>query len=450
MSESYGFFNAQLVDSEPDRVYEASDFAQYYAALISTGVFANPATNLQVTPGSDLSVTLKTGRAFIKGYWYLLDEDVSIPLQAAPASGTRYDAVVIELNLASRHVVYKLITGLGTGTKPTASTLTRTANVYQICVGLIRVTSGMTSLTASNIYDTRPDSDYCGWVAGLVDQIDTTGLFAQYDAAFLEWFEGVEDIIDDVTAYNLQTQINAITAAMEDGLPNVREINNGVNLRFWVGTTVQYEALVDQGQVLNNVLYIKTDDDSASQIRTAIRELQDGKAPKNHASMYSTYGAATSSEYGHVKLVTNLTTSLSYPDGWAIRGDLAYTIGRRLTTLENATEDSGWKNATYNTSGGWSKNTQQLRYRKIGKQVFIQGRAQAASSHPTSPTVTTLPSGYRPNQVTDLGYAIQSSTTSPPKRVYIDPAGALQFNFTPFDLTSLSGEYSFNFSFFTD
>ena len=279
MSETSGFFNAQLVDETPDRVYEASDFAGYYASLIGDGVFANPSTNLQVVASATgLAVVLKSGKAFIKGYWYNLTEDTTITLDSGTAGTTRYDAVVLELNLSSRHIIFKLLKGVATGTYPSSNSfLTRNDNVYQVCLAIIAVsssgTSSFTRMYARNITDTRPDNRYCGWVTGLVQQITTTGLFSQYNDAFNDWFDSVKDILDETDVYELQTQINSIIQLLDSGITTLRELNTGAGFRIWIGTTAEYESLVQAGQVLTNVLYLKTDDTSAADIRSMLSSL---------------------------------------------------------------------------------------------------------------------------------------------------------------------------------
>lgn len=64
----------------------------------------------------------------------------------------------------------------------------------------------------------------------------------------------------------------AITQAVEDGtvsdidagfITKIKEINKGYQLRFWVGTSAEYNAIETSE---NNVLYIKTDDTSAADI----------------------------------------------------------------------------------------------------------------------------------------------------------------------------------------
>lgn len=268
-----------------------------------------------------------------------------------------------------------------------------------------------------------------------------------------------------------QEIITAIVNAVEGGTVGdidtgfvtiIKEINKNIGLRFWVGTTAEFNALTEKP---DNVLYIKTDDTSAEDINNAIAALQEtlatmeetladleteveGKAATNHASQYSTYGAATSSEYGHVKLVTNLTTSISYPDGWAIRGDVAYTIGQRLTTCDNnisslqtATADSGWKTASLN--GNWTGSAQ---YRKIGKQVFVRGSITGASS-PSGSYFFNLPSGYLPTS--DAHAIAATSTSSKFVNLTINHSGG---NVVPtIDISTLSGITTYlNFSFFTD
>ncbi len=210
MAETSGFFNAQLIDGEPDRVYEAAQFAAYYATLIGNGVFANPATNLQVVAGTNaLEVVVKPGSAFINGYWYKNDENLSLSFSPNSGGQVRWDEVVVELNLGTREISTKLIQGSLSQTRPTP-TVTRTENVYQICLAQLKIPSGSTRLSNSNIYDIRTDSTYCGIVKGIIDQINTTNLFRQYNAAFNEFMSSIENNLGESTAGKLQFQIDDI------------------------------------------------------------------------------------------------------------------------------------------------------------------------------------------------------------------------------------------------
>lgn len=71
----------------------------------------------------------------------------------------------------------------------------------------------------------------------------------------------------------------AITNAIQSGtigdidtgfITRLKEINHGERLRFWVGTSAEFNALAEQEE---NVLYIKTDDTSAQDISNALVEI---------------------------------------------------------------------------------------------------------------------------------------------------------------------------------
>lgn len=74
----------------------------------------------------------------------------------------------------------------------------------------------------------------------------------------------------------------AIVQAVESGtisdidtgfITKIKEINQGLQLRFWVGTSAEYNALVEAELTENNVLYIKTDDTSAENVSNALASL---------------------------------------------------------------------------------------------------------------------------------------------------------------------------------
>ena len=66
--EKSGFFNS----TSGDRMYDAADFAGYFAKLVSNGIFYASTDNLRVTPGGGLSVNVLAGSAWINGYAYRL------------------------------------------------------------------------------------------------------------------------------------------------------------------------------------------------------------------------------------------------------------------------------------------------------------------------------------------------------------------------------------------
>lgn len=213
MAENSGFFNASQSGGSYDREYDASDFAKLFSMFFRNGVFVDPATNLKVVAKSGMTVTLKAGKAFINGYWYELTNDKDFVIGANSASGTRTDSIRISLRLGSRDVAARYSSG--------TSTPSRTEYLYDLIVATIRVPAGTGTITDSMITDTRADEELCGYVAGAVDQIDATDLFAQYNSAFNEWFDGVKNQLDDDVATSLSAAVAQLQSTVND-MPTIR------------------------------------------------------------------------------------------------------------------------------------------------------------------------------------------------------------------------------------
>jgi len=200
-----GFFNSV----NGDRKYDAARFAEYFASFISNGVFPNPSTNLQVVAQTipDMTVIVRPGKAWINGYILINDGDYVLQLDPADGVLNRIDRVVARYDVKDREIRLEVKKGTF-ASSPVAPTLQRDADAYELGIADIYVAAGAVSISQANITDLRMNSNYCGIVAGTVDQIDTTGLFAQYQAAFEDWFQELEDVLDDNAAANLLNIIN--------------------------------------------------------------------------------------------------------------------------------------------------------------------------------------------------------------------------------------------------
>ena len=73
----------------------------------------------------------------------------------------------------------------------------------------IYVAAGATTITAANITDRRMNQNVCGYVTGLVDQIDTAGMWDRMESEFSEWFDEMKGQLSEDAAGNLQNQISA-------------------------------------------------------------------------------------------------------------------------------------------------------------------------------------------------------------------------------------------------
>ena len=182
--ESSGFFDATLVDETYDRVYAAAQFAGYFACFVGNGVFLGQSQELQVMAAnpSAMSVNIMPGRAWINGYWYSNDDNLPLSLELSDAVNPRIDSVILRHDISARTITALIITGTASA-QPTAPEVVRNADFYDLKLADIYISAGSIVVNPVAITDTRPNSEVCGWVSGLVDQVDTTSLFVQFQTA---------------------------------------------------------------------------------------------------------------------------------------------------------------------------------------------------------------------------------------------------------------------------
>lgn len=185
--ETYGFFNAEeQADGTYDREYFAQEFAYYFALFVGNGVFFPSSGKLQVSQNSaqNMSIDITSGDAFINGYWYNNNTTLTIPVENASPTLNRIDSVVIEWNLTTRDIKAKIVKGKEAA-EAKIPDLQRDDSVFQLRLAHISVTQGLTGITNAQITDDRLDKSVCGIVAGLIEQVDTTTLYQQFES----WYE---------------------------------------------------------------------------------------------------------------------------------------------------------------------------------------------------------------------------------------------------------------------
>lgn len=209
--ETSGFFNSELVNGVEDRAYIPEQFSEYFANFVSNGYFANPTDALQVVNPTGLGMTLqiKAGTAFINGFWYKNSTTLPKTLEAADGLLPRIDAIVVRKTVSTRET--KVFIKKGTpASSPVAPTVTRDGNVYELMLATVYIAPGTLNITNANITDTRMNESVCGVVKGLIEEIQTNDLFAQFTDAFNIWFNAIKDQLTTDAAASLQLQINNI------------------------------------------------------------------------------------------------------------------------------------------------------------------------------------------------------------------------------------------------
>ena len=166
MAELSGFFNS----SNGDRLYDSADFARYFGQLVTNGIFYYIPTNLQVTPGGGMAISVAPGSAWINGYEYTNTEPVNFTLATASGVNPRIDRIVIRWSLPLRSINLEVLQGAG-AVNPSPVALTRTADVYELGIADILIPAGVASVTSQNITDTRLNQSLCGLISSLVSSV---------------------------------------------------------------------------------------------------------------------------------------------------------------------------------------------------------------------------------------------------------------------------------------
>ena len=191
--EKSSFFNSV----SGDRKYKAEDWASYFGSFIGNGVFPVPSTGLQVVVGSGMQVTVKAGKAWINGYFYNNTSDLSLTLATADGVLNRIDRIVVQWDLTNRIISVKAKSS-SYSASPTAPAVERDADIYELAIADVYVSAGATTITQSNITDRRYNTELCGIVVGVVEQIDPSAITAQFDK-FFELYRAL--ITDEYNAY---------------------------------------------------------------------------------------------------------------------------------------------------------------------------------------------------------------------------------------------------------
>lgn len=183
MAVTSGFFNSV----SGDRKYNAEQINEFFGGLISSGVLPNPSTNLQVVAKSGMTVQVKAGKGYIDSHWVKNDNALDLTIDTADSILNRIDAIVMKLdeNTSARTITIEVKKGTA-ASSPTAPTMERTTSIKEYCLATVYVGKAVTSISQSNITDTRANTDVCGWVTGLITQVDTSTLFIQWQTAYEE------------------------------------------------------------------------------------------------------------------------------------------------------------------------------------------------------------------------------------------------------------------------
>lgn len=191
MAITSGFFNSV----NGDRRYNAEQINDYLTGLVSGGVYESVGGGLQVKSNAGMKVQVLSGKlSDSNGRWLQNDSTLVLTLDAADLVLNRYDAIVAKLdsnqNQRTGTITVKKGTAASTPTKPIAE---RTQFVEEYILAYVYVGKGTTTITQAQIEDTRVNTSICGFVTGLIKQVDTSQLFLQYQTAYAQFLNELNE-----------------------------------------------------------------------------------------------------------------------------------------------------------------------------------------------------------------------------------------------------------------
>lgn len=138
--------------------YQTSEaqWAEMARHWLRTGVIRNLLNSLEVyADATAMQVKVRSGSAFIEGYWFQSTAEEALAISAADATNPRIDRVVVRLDRAGQTIDLAVVAGTAAGS-PNAPAITQTTSgVYEISLARVLVSAAVTNIAADKITDER-------------------------------------------------------------------------------------------------------------------------------------------------------------------------------------------------------------------------------------------------------------------------------------------------------
>lgn len=257
-----------------DRRYKAEDFAQYFATFIGNGIFVKPSDCLQIRANGDsMSVLVRPGKAWVNGYYLINDEDYNLSLAVGDTTLNRIDRIVIRLDFIQRKMSVEVKKGT-LSASPVAPTLKRDADAYELALADVYIAKGALTLSQASITDTRLNNNLCGLMHGVVDQVDTTTIFNQYQ----QWFNDYSVTkASEFLAWqtNVTTALEAWIDAQEKGFEAWRQAEEQLYYAWLQGRKDNFD---EWFATIRGIL----DEEAAGNIMNVINDHKDSPVPHKY------------------------------------------------------------------------------------------------------------------------------------------------------------------------
>lgn len=236
MAITSGFFDSV----NGDRKYTADQISNYFEGILGNGVIPKFGNEFKVTAVQDsLSVNVGTGRALVKSHWIKNDAPLTLELAAADLRYDRYDRIILGYDRSKRAIDIYVKTGTASA-NPQVPSIIRGDNTYELSLAKVKVLKNATKV--SSVATEVPYTKCCGYVTGLVEQVDTSVMAEQFEAhmaefdaymeakkaAFDKWFKSLTETLNVDTSIAKYEKTTKFTAES-----NVVIINDGMNFNHY-------------------------------------------------------------------------------------------------------------------------------------------------------------------------------------------------------------------------
>ena len=390
-SVTCGFFDAV----NNDRTYTADQMNMPYKRVVADGVFATqqgtPSTDLQVeSAGSGMNILVNAGNGIFAGKWF---ENKTIINIAVPNNTTlvpRQDSVIVQVDLRTSgrvgNIVYRTGTPASTPLPPDIGTV---ANVTEYRIANIYVAPNATTINNDAIVDLRGSSE-CPWVTSLIQQVDTSTLWNQFQAAYQNQYDEYTQDFQEYTAEQRQ--------AWEDFLSTLTsELSVETNVIMF---TSSYTAAGSVSNIPINIASYDSDTDVLLVFINGLLAVGKYTLNINKTSIDLTNPIDSGNSVYFVVLHS------------VIAADIESTISMIQaldTKLSNFMNDSGWANLTLENGATAYNSSNRPGVRSIGGKIHLRGAFKGVTT--LGSVICTLPVAYRPSMDHIFTTAATSGTT---------------------------------------
>lgn len=243
-----GFYNNKKVNGADDRVYNAMQMRKPYDVIYTDGIKpeadGTAGTQLQVTSTGGMNIAVAPGHAKLGGAWFENESSFVIGLDEA-GSADRYDCVILQNddseNVRDSNIYIKSLSDV-----PTSSNLglTRNENVYEVCIAYVKVTAFATSISDSDITDTRDEGSLCSLMSGVGAMVVRTFNNTVYSET-----GGQKTIAIGIPQYNKSRDILIVSVegrVFTEGIQYTVLSNSNIELTIGlpvIGTRIDFQVL---------------------------------------------------------------------------------------------------------------------------------------------------------------------------------------------------------------